>query len=329
MERQEGRKVLVGLALLGSVVAAACSSQPSGTTSGAEEVGVVRIALDSVPANVSCVSFTVTGLTTAQLFDVVANQRTLLTITGVPTGFVAIDTKAFAETCANLTSNSVATWVGDEAIIGVTAGIPADVAITMRPNNTQVDISLNFTSACQQAGVSCASGDQCCGQACSLAPGANFGNCGSVDPICVPSNVTIGVDASLELVKIRLLNPDGTAGTCTDDCSVATTCGIANLGKSVFCPCTNGAPTICSCPRPAAYPGAAIASQCVDSSGAPTTATATDGTPCNAAFDECWGPVSSGAQKLMVNEGCVCLADATGALNWSCGPTWGWFTFLR
>jgi hypothetical protein len=107
-----------------------------------------------------------------------------------------------------------------------------------------------------------------------------------------------------------------TGQTCTVDCCLP--CGYQGLGQKV-CTCSAGVYTMCPCPRPAAYLGAATAPYCP---GDGMTANIKN-MPCTTEWQQCIGtdPVSGATP-----EGCVCLRNAlTNTLQWVCGTTNKWF----
>jgi hypothetical protein len=305
----------LGAALLG---AGGCSTPP-GDGGG---VGAISVSLITTPKDASCLALAVAplgaGPPPATNFPIVAGQRSVITLTDLPLGNVVVTGSAFAQTCDAVDASTVPNWVGTPVGAFITAGIPSSVTMTMHHNDTQLDVGVDFAQDCQPQNQTCAIGLDCCGGACSLQSGSDFGACGAVDAICAAANLNVVTSQASGETKIFINNPDGTQGACTQDCSLAAGCGIGNLGTSVFCACNSSSGTLstCSCPRPANYPGAANAPDCVaaDGSGTPVHAVTLIGTACANQFDECSGSLDRGIA------GCICLDGA-----WSCGTTNGWF----
>ncbi len=108
---------------------------------------------------------------------------------------------------------------------------------------------------------------------------------------------------------------------CTEDCTVA--CGFQSMGTMV-CTCEYGEYISCPCPRPAEYLGSPNAGPCLSSDG---SASELDDTPCDTEWAQCIGtdPVTATTPR-----GCACLVNRdTGALQWFCGSTNGWFNPVR
>jgi hypothetical protein len=106
--------------------------------------------------------------------------------------------------------------------------------------------------------------------------------------------------------------------TCTKDCCVQ--CGFNGLGTKI-CTCDGGLYTMCPCPKPTTYLGAATAPYCDTPDG--TTPTLKN-TECTVEWQECVGKdLVSGTTP----QGCVCMQNpSTGTLQWYCGSTNKWFS---
>jgi hypothetical protein len=124
------------------------------------------------------------------------------------------------------------------------------------------------------------------------------GGSGSTDPNCTSTNAK-------------------TMAACTVDCIIP--CGYAGMGTKT-CTCTSGMYSMCPCPKPASYMGAATAPYCATADG---TTTSLKNTACTTQWQECIGKdLVSGSTPA----GCVCLMNATsGTLQWACGSTNKWF----
>jgi hypothetical protein len=166
-----------------------CSSPP------AEEVGVVRVAITSVPADVRCIRLTATGSrTVSRLFDVAPNMSSVLLMSGVPTGMVQFSGDAFADACGAVSAVSVPTWSSDPVGTQVSSGALADVTLVMH-HNGRAQVSVDFQddggASCGQTGMGCmflAGGTStcCAGLACGF------------DNLCNPSTCTDGVQNGTE-----------------------------------------------------------------------------------------------------------------------------------
>lgn len=109
--------------------------------------------------------------------------------------------------------------------------------------------------------------------------------------------------------------------TCTMDCEIE--CGFDGMGTKT-CTCMGGVYTMCPCPKPAEYLGAATAPYCPGDG----MTTALKDMPCEVEWDQCIGKdaVSGSTPK-----GCVCMKDAANgdALTWFCGSTNKWFALAQ
>jgi hypothetical protein len=105
--------------------------------------------------------------------------------------------------------------------------------------------------------------------------------------------------------------------TCTMDCVIG--CGFEGMGTKT-CTCMGGVYTMCPCPKPAEYLGAATAPYCPGDG----MTVALDDMPCEAEWDQCIG---KDAVSGTTPRGCVCMKDADNAdaLTWFCGSTNKWF----
>jgi len=124
------------------------------------------------------------------------------------------------------------------------------------------------------------------------------GGSGSTDANCTSTNAKTGM-------------------ACTVDCIIP--CGYGGIGTKT-CTCTGGMYSMCPCPKPASYMGAATAPYCATSDG---TTTSLKNTACTTQWQECIGKdLVTGSTPA----GCVCLLNATSnTLQWACGSTNKWF----
>ena len=122
---------------------------------------------------------------------------------------------------------------------------------------------------------------------------------------------TGGLDANCNTTYAK------TGATCTMDCQIE--CGFNGMGTKT-CTCMGGVYTMCPCPVPAEYGGAATAPYCAGDG----MTVALDDMPCEVEWDQCIGKdVVSGSTP----KGCVCMKDPANsdALTWFCGSTNKWF----
>jgi hypothetical protein len=155
--------------LAGTVVATGCSSDEG------DEVGVVRVAITNVPADVLCIRITASGTSrmVARSFDVMPGQGSVLMVTGVPTGQVQFAGDAFGTACAAVGGGSAATWSSDPVTAQVTPGTVASVSLVMHRNGS-VSVSVDFQDdgqMCGAPGTPCSPGMTvcCAGLACDPA----------------------------------------------------------------------------------------------------------------------------------------------------------------
>jgi hypothetical protein len=109
-----------------------------------DEVGMVSVAITSVPADVGCIRLTAMGTRTATTsFDVTAGSSSVLLLTGVPTGSVQFSGDALPGACASVTAQAVPTWISDPVTAQVSADTTASVALAMHRNG-RASVSIDF-----------------------------------------------------------------------------------------------------------------------------------------------------------------------------------------
>jgi hypothetical protein len=108
------------------------------------EVGMVSVAITSVPADVGCIRLTAMGTRTMTTsFDVAAGSSSVLLLTGVPTGAVQFSGDALPGACASVTAQAIPTWISDPVTAQVSADTTASVALVMHRNG-RASVSIDF-----------------------------------------------------------------------------------------------------------------------------------------------------------------------------------------
>lgn len=104
----------------------------------ATSVASVRLALISVPANVSCVRAKVK--TSSQLVtrdvNLTPGAPSVFDLSGLPSGQVTFDMDAFSAPCAKLGKDSVPTWVADTQTVVLTTGTSTPISATLRKSTS-------------------------------------------------------------------------------------------------------------------------------------------------------------------------------------------------
>ena len=128
------------LAVTTAGVVGGCASKPAEP----EDIGVVRLELTAIPADVNCLRLTATGArTVVQQFDVTPGTNSSLLVTGLPTGLVTITADAFAATCATAGDRTTANWVSEPQTLEVSSSDIADLSLVMHKNG-KVQIGVDF-----------------------------------------------------------------------------------------------------------------------------------------------------------------------------------------
>ncbi len=138
------RSTVVGVGLTLAVMAAGfvggCASKPAEP----ENIGVVRLELTAIPADVNCLRLTAQGArTVVQQFDVIPGTDASLLVTGLPTGLVTITADAFAASCATAGDRTTANWVSEPQTLEVSSGDIADLSLVMHRNG-KVRVGVDF-----------------------------------------------------------------------------------------------------------------------------------------------------------------------------------------
>jgi hypothetical protein len=203
-----------------------CSSQQNN-----DPVGVVRVAVTMVPADVLCISLTAAAArTVTQQFDVMPGASAVLTMPGVPTGSVTFSGAAFGGACSTVTDPTTANWVSDPVTVQVTPGVIVDVSLVMHRNGRArvgVDFQDDTTATCSDGIQNSTETDVDCG-------GTNMAH------ICSPC-----ADGKRCLVGRDCLSGVCTGGicgtpTCTDGVTNGRESGV-DCGGQTMCPrCADG-----------------------------------------------------------------------------------------
>lgn len=168
---------LVGLGAL--VLCAACGLEgPEGpeargpgevSQADTEDVGLIELALETVPPDVTCLRVTARGPYREKqvALPVVAGPPMAQSLAGFPLGKVEFVAEAFAETCGAVTARTVASWVSDPVEVSVVEGTKTRVSFTMRRNG-RLDVSFEFGDEplCSAVGIVCKSARECCSSSC-------------------------------------------------------------------------------------------------------------------------------------------------------------------
>ncbi len=133
------------------------------------DIGLIEMALETVPAEISCVRIKAKGPYREKAIDVpvVPGPAMVQTLGGFPLGHVVLAAEAFGAACSSVTTKTVAAWVSDPVEVSIVEGTKTRVAFTMQRNG-RVDVALNFADepACTAAGIVCKSVRECCSNAC-------------------------------------------------------------------------------------------------------------------------------------------------------------------
>jgi len=141
-------------ALVGTLGCAAGNGADEGVAGDDGAVAQVTATLAVVPADVTCVSFVLTGSTSAtKRFTVSPNTKSVkLDLGQLPLGSVSLAPVAHNLACSSVTANSVATWIGQTVTISVVPGLVTDVAVTLR-QNVPVGANVDFVGVAQGIGL--------------------------------------------------------------------------------------------------------------------------------------------------------------------------------
>ena len=141
----------------------------AGTAGAEEELGLIEMALETVPPDVLCVRVTAKGPQREKVVDVpvVPGPAVAHTLSGFPLGKVTFVAEAFAGACASVTAKTASTWVSDPVEASVVEGTKTRVNFNMQRNG-RVDLAFDFAeeAACTAAGAACKSGRECCSNSC-------------------------------------------------------------------------------------------------------------------------------------------------------------------
>lgn len=161
--------------LLGAFITAGCGDdvaspgQSDVAGSEPEELGLIELALETVPAAVNCLRVNAKGpyREKSVLLPVVPGPAMAQTLSGFPLGKVVFDAEAYGAECKSVTARTGATWVSEPVEVSVVEGTKAKVNFTLTRNG-RVDVTVNFAEepACSAEGLACKSARECCSSAC-------------------------------------------------------------------------------------------------------------------------------------------------------------------
>ncbi len=138
--RVKGGPVVPAMAAAAALLAVACSSPAADD----EAVGVAYVSLAQVPTDAVCLEITVQGVRqVVRSFDTTPGTSPVLPISGLPLGSDQFSAQAFAESCANRSATSLATWISDPVVATVSKSDIAQVTLVMRRNG-RADVAVSF-----------------------------------------------------------------------------------------------------------------------------------------------------------------------------------------
>jgi alpha-tubulin suppressor-like RCC1 family protein len=117
-----------------------------GSEPGADDVGEIAVALETVPPSVGCVKLAVNGSTYGTyLFSATTGTAASFNIGQLSMGTVYITPTAYNIACASVTSTTPPSWIGDQVVTTVTAGLTTNIDLKLRPAINTV-ATVDFTS---------------------------------------------------------------------------------------------------------------------------------------------------------------------------------------
>lgn len=237
------RDVLLS-SLLAATLTFACGSESGG--SPPENIGEARAAITQVPSDVLCVQIVAvaTSQSVTRQFDVTPGESSVLDIKGLPLGTDTFQGSAFNAACSSVTGSTTPTWVGDDVVATLAAGVIAEVKLVLR-HNGEANVSVDFQGA--DAGVTCPTGQTLCAGSC-VDTSTDSNNCGGCGQVCTAPNTcggggTPGVCGCTDN-GMACSSSGQVCGTAVNNCGQTVSCGTCN-GKCCFdsCVCST-----CLCP---------------------------------------------------------------------------------
>lgn len=156
------------LSLLLSSSVGACGTAEQDIPSD-EDVGVIELALQSVPTDVACVRLSAKGPARDKVMELPVKPGPAMAqvLTGFPLGLIKFTAEAFSIACDDLTAKTNPTWISDPIEASVVDGTKTRVEFNMRRNG-RVDVTFNFPDEplCSALGVACKSSKECCSNVC-------------------------------------------------------------------------------------------------------------------------------------------------------------------
>jgi|GEM_PF-6673160 len=163
-------KFIFGLAVTAVFGAAACGDlEPPQTSAPPQDIGVIELALQSVPPEVACVRITAKGTVREKVVELPVLPGPSITqiLTGFPLGKVIFGAESFAGKCGSLSSKTIPNWISDTIETSIVDGTKTRVEFKMQRNG-RVDVSFNFPDepSCSAVSVACKSSKDCCSNVC-------------------------------------------------------------------------------------------------------------------------------------------------------------------
>ena len=152
-----GRTKSVYSLFLAALAGAGCGDGGPGAgreSGGNEQLAAVSAALTSIPVDVTCVSFTLSGSTTGtRRFTVTPNAVGVkLDLGRLPLGSITLAPVAHNLACASVVASSTASWLGASVSANVVPGVVTEIPIALR-QNVPVAANVDFVGVAQSIGL--------------------------------------------------------------------------------------------------------------------------------------------------------------------------------
>lgn len=124
-----------GAALAVALAAAGCGAPPPAGTAGAASghVGSVSAAVQSVPKNIACMVFDLSGSTVANQPFTVQGPSPNFDLGNVNPGALTVRASAFTQACNGLNEQSVPAYQSDATTFNISVGLVTSITLTLRP----------------------------------------------------------------------------------------------------------------------------------------------------------------------------------------------------
>ncbi len=144
--------VVTVFALLATVSSVGCTADLPGDEGGSGR-GAIELAVAAPPSGVGCLRVTTAGTrTVVKTLAITAGVPVSSSLTGLPTGMVAVTAEAFAEACAMVTPSSNPSWTGDPINVTLAAGVVTPVQLIMRQNG-RLSLSVEWDTGVADGGT--------------------------------------------------------------------------------------------------------------------------------------------------------------------------------